>query len=142
MNIQLNVNFTVVFDGKRTQADDDIALNRLETAISRIQAKFPSSVTVGNQNAPKGTLEANTAYRDSFGYGRTPKVTDKELALRQRLPDVNWTSLQSRHEALLTLGYDVFNVNRDKEDGASSAMPQDSALPDGVSFDDIPEGDE
>lgn len=138
MNLNLNVTLSLIIDGKRSDAEHDAVLKRLESSINHFKALYPVSVAISNQSASNGNVEANKAYLVAHGKGKTPKCTDKEIILRQRLPDVAWDNLQARREALLAIGYDVFNVQRDLGDIVSdSDMP--SKPFDGEISDEVPD---
>jgi hypothetical protein len=113
MNINLNITLSVIFNGKQTVQENETALIALESAITRLQAKYGTKPTLDIQTAPSGNSGLNRAYLESQGKRRTPEVTAPELALRVNLPtETDWTSLEERHKALLTIGYDIFNPAR------------------------------
>lgn len=106
--INININFTIVFQDKMTDKELEVQLKRVETATERLRGRFSQYVPVNVQNAPSELVAKNKAYLEKAGRTRTPRVSDRELALRETINGVNWLDVEERHKAMKAKGVDIF----------------------------------
>jgi len=141
MNLNLNLTLSVIIGKDMTQAQADNAAIIAESLVARFEAKYGRTVAPSVQVASNGNADANKAYLQSQGRNRTPVSTDTELALRSKVETpIDWSNLQSRHEALRALGYDIFDLNRDKVFANGATRGDIGATFNGdVSTEDIPD---
>ena len=115
MQLNLNLTLSIIIAKGMTDADLTSALSHVDSAVTHFKGRYGVTILPSAQSSPNGNVDANKAYLQANGKGRTPIVTDLELSLRVKCPPIDWTSVQARREALLALGYDVFNLTRDKD---------------------------
>lgn len=115
MNLNLNLTLSVIIGKDMTQEQANNAATLAESLIARFEAKYGRTVAPSVQVASNGNVDANKAYLQGQGRNRTPMISDTELALRAKVESpIDWSDLQARHETLLALGYDIFDINRDR----------------------------
>lgn len=137
MQLNLNVTLSIIFDGKKTDKEQEAALVALEGTIERLQAKFGISPSFSPVVVSNELLERNKAYLTANGRQRTPRVSMAETAIRAKhgdaLASVNMQDVQARHEALLDLGLDIFA----KQAGASSDDMQGETSTEDINPDEV-----
>lgn len=110
--LNINITLSVIFDGKKTDKELDSAIASLESTVDRLQVKYGQTVSTSVQSVSNELVVRNKAYLTANGRQRTPKVTERELTLREQHKDdffvVNWQDLQERHNALMRIGHDIF----------------------------------
>lgn len=111
--ININITLSLIFADKLTDRELDTRLSMIERTTDRLKARYPqSAVSIDNAstNVSSELVERNKAFLEKAGRMRTPRVSDRELALRGKpeLANVNWHDVEERYKALKPLGVDIF----------------------------------
>lgn len=123
MNITINLTISSV--DMLEHAINVLKASNLQPAV----AVLPQAENVSNM-----PLQRNKAYLQTLGRQRTPECSGYEVDLRTKFPDVDWSDLEARHKALLTVGYDIFDTQRNLTYGKASTVP-DGATVDNIQID-------
>jgi hypothetical protein len=116
MQLNLNITLSLPFTGKMSSRELDSNVEQLCAVIDRLRDKYGREAVLtlpASETLPSGLLAKNRAYLERHDKQRTPRVTEPELKLRSKFADIVWEDIEARRVALLTIGYDIFNPQRD-----------------------------